>query len=115
MCRLIKNLIEEIKPEEVVIEEVTFQANAATAKTLSRLQGAIMGICYMLDIPIFISFPSTWRKVLRFKQGGGVKREVLKSQAIELVKKEFNIDTDDDRADAICMGWAHCLDVLKCN
>jgi hypothetical protein len=50
--------------------------------------------------------PTEFRKELDFVQGKNVKREELKQQAINYVKKIYNLEVNDDVADAICIGCA---------
>lgn len=61
-------------------------------------------------IKIEYVYPSEWRKVLGIKQGAGVKREALKAADIQWVKTKFNIDVNDDIADAIGIGFSYLKD-----
>jgi hypothetical protein len=46
--------------------------------------------------------PSVWRSTCEIK---GRKREEQKKNAQLFVKNKFNIDVDEDIADAICQCW----------
>lgn len=65
-----------------------------------------MGICDASQIPIYIYYPTAWRKLLDFDQYRKNRAE-LKQQAIDLVMQEYGIAADTDEADAICIAMAH--------
>jgi len=52
-------------------------------------------------------YPSEWRKVCQIKQGRGIQRATQKKYDIEWVEKNFNIQVNDDIADAIGIGYAY--------
>ena len=54
-------------------------------------------------------YPGTWRKDCGIRTGRGIKREALKKADIQFVKDNYNIDVNDDIADAICIGHAYQL------
>ena len=58
-------------------------------------------------IKIEFIYASSWRKECGIKTGAGVKRETLKKNDIDFVKKTYNLDVNDDIADAICIGYAY--------
>lgn len=100
----IHEVIETENPDIVVIEDTQMQGgNGATYKVLCQLQGAIMGMCYAMNIGFMVVTPSQWRSALKFKQGPKVKREELKKQSIEFAKKEFGIDRYEDEMEAVCI------------
>ena len=94
ICKLIENN----KPDVVIIEEVSMQSNAQTLKLLARIQGVAIGFCAAHNIPLHILEPTRWRSSLHFKQGPKVKREELKAQSLNFVKKELglNIKSEDE-------------------
>ena len=99
-------VITKYNPEKVVIEEVAQQSNALTLKLLARIQGIIIGYCAAHNIETYIVEPSKWRATLHFKQGAGVKREQLKTQAIQYVKDVYGLELLEDQAEATCLGEA---------
>ena len=100
-------LIEENKPDVVVIEEVAMQSNAQTLKLLARIQGVAIGFCAAHDIPLHILEPTKWRSALLYKQGKAVKREELKQQSFDYVKKHLGFDDfSEDRCEACCINMA---------
>ena len=107
MLKRIRKTIEDNAPDKVVIEDVVLQRSPQTLKDLSQLQGTIMGICYGMNIPCEVLFPSAWRKQLHFKQGKGIKRPELKQQAKDYVKQAYGITPTEDECDAICIGLAY--------
>lgn len=100
------HLIEQQKPDAVLIEDVVLQRSPSVMKILARLQGIIIGFCDAIQIPVYIYYPTAWRKLLSFRQAK-VKRAELKQQAIDLVAQRYDIDADTDEADAICIAMAH--------
>lgn len=102
----INTLIEKIRPDAIVFEDVNFQSNVGTLTVLARLQGAIILSAIKHDINYEIYKPSHWRKILGFKQGKSVGREALKTQALSYIQDKYNIQTKEDIAEAICIGDA---------
>ena len=99
-------IIKKYSPDKVVMEEVAQQSNPLTLKLLARIQGVIIGFCAANNIETYIIEPSKWRSVLNFKIGAGVKREELKSQAMNYVKDKYNLDLTEDCCEAICINEA---------
>ena len=62
--------------------------------------------CYFNNIKYSCYAPSHWRSELKTKYGiaFGRSRVEQKQKARELVKQIYNIDVDEDTADAICIG-----------
>lgn len=106
MSLSLKELFTRVSPDFLVMEQVAYQRNAATLIELARLQGVLISECFNRGISFYIYPPSSWRKDLGFKQGQGVKRKELKQQAVDFVKKQYGINTDEDTAESICMGSA---------
>lgn len=104
---IIRNIADE-KPDTVYFEDVWMGNNPSTSQLLSQLLGGVWGYCILNNIYFQKIKPSAWRKVLGFK-GGRLTRDELKQLSIEYVRKEYGIETDDDEADAICIGTAGLL------
>ena len=101
------DMINELKPDICVIEDIQNQSSVKTVVMLARLQGAILNYCYSNGIRTEILTPSQWRSKLQFHQGAHVKRDELKQQAVDYVKKQFGIeDIDVDQAEAVCISIA---------
>ena len=101
--------------DTVVIEEVRPEGNQygvgnqKTHKALMYLQAAL--VFFMHDnypkVKIEYLYPSEWRSRCGLHTGRGIKREELKKADIAFVKKVYNIEVNDDIADAIGIGYAY--------
>ena len=104
-------LIKNPDIQYLVLEEVRQQGfiNIKTYKALMYLQGCIgmMLNNSFKHIQLDFLYPSSWRKVCGIKQGRGVQRTAQKENDIQWVKQNFNIDVNDDIADAIGLGYAY--------
>lgn len=117
MKRIIKmrdqlsKLIKNNKINKIIMEEVRPQYNSHTNKVLMWLQAVIAVAAYQIDPSIECQFigASSWRAILKIKQGRGIKRDQLKPQDIQYVQNKYNIIVNDDQADAICIFDAYCL------
>ena len=105
--------IKEFHPDLVVIEGIQNQSSISTVVSLARLQGFILGWCYVKHIKTEIIGPSEWRKVLHFKQGAGVKRHELKKQSLDYVQNTYNIERPEDESEAVCIGDASWIKFMK--
>ena len=56
-------------------------------------------------ITVQFLYPSEWRKVCKISQGRGVQRKKQKENDIQWVKQNFNLQVNDDIADAIGIGY----------
>lgn len=103
-----KVILEEVRPDNYG----NGVGNQHTQKILMWCQAAIAFMIYDLDKTIEIEYiyPSSWRSVIGIRNGRGIKRSELKAADIQFVKNHFNIDVNDDEADAIGIGLAACLE-----
>ena len=99
ICKKIK----EIHPDVVIIENIQAQSAISTVIALARLQGFILGWCYVHNIRTEIIGPSEWRKELHMKQGAGVKRAELKEQSINYVKEKYGFNLSEDECESLCI------------
>ncbi|MBQ0090676.1 MAG: crossover junction endodeoxyribonuclease RuvC [Prevotellaceae bacterium] len=100
-------IIEQVNPDLIVIEEVQQQTNVSTVIKLARIQGVVIGFAAAHNIELKIVTPSQWRSTLHYKQGPKVKRVELKQQSIDYVTEHFGFkDYTEDRCEAICIGVA---------
>lgn len=104
-------IIKTYKINKIIMEQVRPEYNSHTMKVLMWLQAAIVIAAYEIDPQIQCEFigASSWRAQLKIKQGRGVKRNQLKPQDIQYVKNKYNIQVNDDEADAICIFDAYWL------
>lgn len=115
----IKVMVEGIKQilsedpdfDYVILQQVRQQGfiNIKTYKALMYLQGCINMMIHQnfKHIQVDFLYPSTWRKVCQIKQGRGIQRKQQKQLDIQWVKQNFNIDVNDDIADAIGLGYGY--------
>lgn len=111
MRNQITKLIKNYKINKIIMEQVRPEYNSHTMKILMWLQAAIVIAAYEVNPQIQCEFigASSWRAQLKIKQGRGIKRNQLKPQDIQYVKNKYNIQVNDDEADAICIFDAYWL------
>ena len=80
--------------------------NIKTVKLLSYLAGAIISWAADNKVEFRFQLPSEWRKRIGLAQGPKKKREELKQEAIDLVKKRFGIDVTDDIAESVLIAYS---------
>lgn len=109
----ISAILDKYKVSKVVVEEVRPEGgygvgNTHTHKMLMWLQAAIAFMMHDLfpHIDLEYIYPSSWRATLGIKNGRGIKRTSLKQADIDFVKEKYDINVNDDEADAICIGLA---------
>lgn len=111
----IDRILQENEISKIIVEEVRPEGgygvgNQKTHKALMYLQAALEFLIhdnYNKKVKIEYIFPSSWRAKCGIKNGRGIKRTSLKEADIAFVKENFNLDVNDDEADAICIGFAN--------
>ena len=106
MAKKLWKLVKKYNPDELVIEQVQNQSNTKTVIILARLAGMIIGYAEAHGVKTHTVEPTKWRKVLSYSQGPKVKRAELKQQSIDYVKEKLGVKMPEDRAEAICIGFA---------
>lgn len=109
---LLEHLIADENIERVILEEVISEKGKTnkTYKALMWLQAAINFMVHdIYQIPIDYLLPNEWRAAIGIHTGRGVCREELKRKDIDFVKKNFDIEANDDICDAICLGYAYIM------
>ena len=113
MTNEIDIILKKYSIDKIILEEVRPEGgygvgNQKTHKALMWLQAAIAFLVHdnYPTIEIEYIYPSSWRATLGIKNGRGIKRQTLKEADIEYIKNNFNINVNDDEADAICIGLA---------
>lgn len=104
-------IVEQIGIEQIVMEEVIpdHSKNTNTFKALMYLQALIHIEIHDKhpQVSIELIYPSSWRSVCGIEDGRGSRREQKKLKDIEFANKTYNLSiTNDDTADAICIGHA---------
>ena len=115
MTAEIRDIINENGPiDKIIAEEVRPEGtgygvgNQKTHKALMYLQAAITFMLYddFNKKEMELIYPSSWRASIGIKTGRGIKRTSLKEKDIQFVKENYNLDVNDDEADAICIGYS---------
>ena len=78
--------------------------NIDVYRKLTFAHGAICMELNKRHLTMELCSSSHWRKMVGIKTGRGIARTELKKKDIELVKQLYNIDVNDDIADAILIG-----------
>lgn len=107
----------------IVFEDVPLNNhnNLKTGKDLSILQGVTLSLCFEYELDYALYNPSAWRSIIGLYNGtrAGMKRDFQKKAAVDKVNELYNFGfvynetetksrfTDDDKAEAICLGLAY--------
>ena len=97
-------------PQKIIVEEVLpddVKHNQSVYKALMYLQAAVALEFNKYGKTLEFYTSSEWRKKCGIHTGRGIKRDALKAADIKFVKDNYNIDVNDDIADAICIGYAY--------
>lgn len=105
MYEEIKNIVDTLKPDYVVMENTQFQQNFQTYAQLSQLQGVLFTLLFEKNIDFCLVQPTKWKAYCGVK---GKKRAEQKANTIQIIKEKYNLSQlTEDEADAIGMGlWA---------
>lgn len=107
MCLAIIHLLQEYKPDIIVIEKLAVTRNMVSVRCLCKVIGAVY--CYSIlhkNVFYYEIQPSEWRSKLGI-QSKGKKRDEFKQLSMLYVKEQFGIDVSDDESDAICAGLGY--------
>lgn len=99
----IQIVMEQVIPDNLNDNNNKWLKNQATFKALFYLQAAIVLMFDHYDKEVELVGASTWRKWCGIKQGGA-NRDTLKLRDKEFARKNYDLDVNDDIADAICIG-----------
>lgn len=106
----IKELIYAKSVEFVAIEELVSFRNASSTRALLGLLMHLQIELKKKNVLTMLTRPSEWRKSCGIS---GKRREEYKANAIKHVKDVYNLNVNDDEADAICIAeWASGLEVI---
>lgn len=103
ITKYIEILYKKYKPHLVTIEDIQYQKNQQTYKNLAQLQGMIIGYLKKNEILYEIIPANRWKSYIGLNLRE--KRKLQKQQTQLFIRNKFNIDVDEDSADAIAMGW----------
>ena len=106
----IVHLVDKWQIEIVTLESPgNANGNRQVASKLAGLFYCIIDLALRSNLSYHAYGPSTWRSILGFQQGRGVKRAELKQMAIAYVNEntEFKLtEKEDDLAESLCMNIA---------
>lgn len=105
MCLAILSCLDSASPTVIYMEEAAVVRNAQTQRALIRLQGVVYGWAIQHSAECNFIRPTEWRAHAGI-HSGKKKRDVLKLEAVNVVKEKLNIDTNDDVAESILIGIA---------
>ena len=87
--------------DKIIMEKSMMKNNIDTVQKLSNIAGAVIFYAATKNIEFQFVYPSEWRKKIGLSQSSQIKREVLKEEAIQAVKQEYDMDLTDDECEAI--------------
>ena len=118
IARMVNNrrFIEEViiaqwQPDLIVVEDIQYQNNVMTFKTLAMLLGSSLVSCAAKEVKTEVVMSKVWRAHFMLNGKGRIEE---KKQAIEKVKLMYGLTVNDDVAEAILLG-KYAVDTLKIN
>ena len=116
LTRMVKNrqfledvIIKEWQPDLIVVEDIQYQNNILTFKTLAMLLGSSLVSCASKQIKTETVMSKVWRAHFMLNGKGRIEE---KKQAIDKVKLMYGIAVNDDVAEAILLG-KYAVDKLR--
>ena len=109
MILKIYEVINNEKPQIVVVEMTVVPRNVQAQRNLTMILGAIQGKCLEKNIFFYLFRPSEWRSLVKeSNEKLSRKREELKEWSKHKVSEKYNISNiNDDVSDAILVGQAY--------
>lgn len=104
ISRELKQMLQDFKPELIVIEEVNVTRNMNTIRALVGLLTEIEVMLRKRQALYIKLTPSQWRASVGIRCKNS--REELKKASIGYVRERYNEKVTDDEADAICIAEA---------
>lgn len=102
--------LKKLDPDSVFVEAQWVKRNVQTTIKLAYIVGAIKHICMEIGTGCNTTLPSQWRKAMGIK---GKNRPDDKDLAVQYVKNKYDIDVNDDVAEAICIGEYACEEMAE--
>lgn len=106
----IPDILADLKPDLVVIEDQYMFQNYNTAKKLAWSAGKLMGMCAMMKVPNCIINVAHWKKIM----GAQKQDKKDKTAHIRRCKEIFGLDLQDDVASAVLIASAYLTENLSC-
>lgn len=104
ISRELRRILQDFKPELILIEEMNVTRNMKTIRALSGLLTEIEVMLRNRQALYVKMTPSEWRKKVGIKCKND--REILKKASVDYVFEKYNENVSDDEADAICIAEA---------
>ena len=104
ISRELRRILQDFKPELIVIEEMNVTRNMKSVRTLAGLITEIEVMLRNRQALYVKMTPSEWRKKVGIKCKND--REMLKKASVDYVFEKYNENVSDDEADAICIAEA---------
>lgn len=103
----LSDIFDHYRPEQVFAEDVPLKDGKPTIKKLSTVRGVILTLCELYESNLIFDSVAQWRHNAGFFGGSkdNLRRDVMKARAIAEVKRLFNIEVNDDTAEAILIGY----------
>ena len=111
----LRELFNEYKPTNIIVEEVLpedVKHNQQVFKALMYMQASVALEFNKDGKKLEFYTASEWRKKCGIRTGRGITRETLKAADINFVKNIYNLDVNDDIAEAILLG-KYAVDCLR--
>lgn len=102
-------VIDQWEPDLIVLEDIQYQNNISTFKTLAMLLGSSLVSCAAKKVKTETVMSKVWRSHFMINGKGRIEE---KKQAIDKVKIMYNLTVNDDTAEAILLG-KYAVDKLK--
>jgi len=98
----IKELIDSVHPDIVLIEDIQYEHNMLVYQKLAMLKGVLLKLFKEMDIKYLVVQPSKWKSFLKIK---GKKRDEQKLNTINMMQEIFSLSgLTSDEADSISIG-----------
>lgn len=107
---LIKEVVQQWKPDELVFEDIQYQNNALTHKVLGGLLGICILVAELHDVKYHTVLNGVWQSKFNIKGRG---RAEQKRNTVKKAKELFNLDLNDDIADSVLLGYYIVLEKGK--
>jgi Holliday junction resolvasome RuvABC endonuclease subunit len=102
MKKFVDSIIEKVIGEIYGIEDTYFEGNYTSYKELSALLGTLKTDFNERHLLSLIIEAKKWKSTCKIK---GRKRQEQKENSIKFVHEKFGLETSEDEADAIAIGW----------
>ncbi len=100
----VREILSDVQPDAVAVEEVFFSTNVSTALTVGQARGVLLLAAAQAGVPVFEYKPNEIKQTLT-GYGGADKRQV--QDMLRLVLGLAEAPRPDDAADAVAVALTH--------